>query len=283
LNCPRERNDQGGADRWSGIEREAGGSRGLLGSVGGVLGVRRFVGGDARFRREAVCLTPLLVRDHSRTRRNTIQVGHIAFSVATRNDYEAGRWAVLPWSTSVRSGPPAHRREDCRKPGVVVVGVVDGSKAGRVEVAIERSGPQLAAFGRPARGRRLERGSDPSARLVARRVTGALEHIPGGTGRSLDAIAKPARRSHEILSALCPGRRVLVCVPRIGSGGQELGDQRGIFDCELIDSPHSNGRLADLAGGESRIRIGASEFAHQGGSPCDEVLERAVIQVSGIH
>ena len=75
---------------------------GFLGSVGGLLGVRRFLGGDPGFGREPVRLTPLLVRDHSCTRRNTILIGHIAFSLATRNGFEAGRCSILCRSMRVR-------------------------------------------------------------------------------------------------------------------------------------------------------------------------------------
>lgn len=169
-------------------------SCGFLGGDGGLLGIRRFLGGNAGFRRQPVRLPPLLVGNDSCTRRNFVLPRRIAFSVAVRNDFEAGSWSVLCVSRRVRRSPPAHRLEDCRKLGVVVAGIIDCSKAGHIEVAIERAGPQRAAFGCAAGCSRLERGADPAARLVARGVAGACEQIRGGTSRGLDSIAEPASR-----------------------------------------------------------------------------------------
>ena len=77
-------------DRRSGIERESGGSGGLLGSIGGVLGVPSFLRGRIRVCCEPIRLTALLVGEHSSARRHVFEVGHIAFSPATRDDFEAG-------------------------------------------------------------------------------------------------------------------------------------------------------------------------------------------------
>lgn len=258
-------------------------SCGFLGGVGGLLGIRRFPGGKPGFRRQPVRLPPLLVGNNSCTRRNFVLPGRIALRVAVRNDFEAGSWSVLRRSRKVRRSPPAHRLEDCRKLGAVVAGIIDCSKAGHIEVTIERAGPQRAAFGCAAGCSRLERGADPAAGLVARGVAGAREHIRGGTSRGLNSIAQPPRGGQEILSTLCPCGGVLVSVARIGSDRQKLGDQRRVVDGELVDRPYAHGRLAQLADGESRIPIRGSKFASHRRSPCDEVLQRAVVQAGGFH
>lgn len=259
------------------------GSGGFLGGVGGLLGIRRFLGGNPRFRGQPLRLTPLFAGDHSRTRRNLVLPGGIAFSVAMYNDFEAGSRPVPRRRTRVRAGPPAHRLEDGRKLGVIAAGIVDRPKAGRIEVAIERPGPQRLAFVGRARGRCLERGANPAARLLARRVAGAREHVGGGTRRGLDSITQPPRGGQEILSALCPRGGVPVSIPRIGSGHKQLGDQRWSAGSELVDRPHTHRRLAELADGERRIRIRGAKFARQRRSAGYEVLERAVVQAGGIH
>ena len=98
-------------------------------------------------------------------------------------------------------------------------------------------------------GGRLQRGPDAAARLLARRMPGTPEHTGGGRGGGFDRVAKPARRSEQILAAPGARRDAQLSVPHVSPGGQELGDQPGMAGRELIDRPDADGRLAEPGGG----------------------------------
>ena len=263
-----QRQVRGPGCRFSGLGRLLSGRR-LLGRKPGLLGL-------------VICLAPLRIGECPRALRDRVLIRRFAFSLTTCKELEA-RGSGRCRSTRRRGSLPAVRSEDRRELDGVIAGIVDGSEAGDVELAIQRSGPQRSPFGRAAGGSRLERGADPAAGLVTGPVCGAFEHINGGPSRTLDAIAKAAGGEMEILAGLCARSDVLLSIAGIGSGREQLGDQRRVFDGELVDGPHTDRRFAKFADRVSGIPIGGSKFAYQGGAARDEFLERSVIEAGCVH
>ena len=256
---------------------------GFLGRLGGLFGGRRLLGGESGFLREVVGLTPLRVRRGSQACRDRVEICRITLGIASRKELEARRCpASLRW-TWRRWGPPPQWSEQGCQLGRVLLRLIHPSKAGGVDVAIQGPGPERTAIARASGGRRQQRRSDSSSRLISCAVTSALEDLCGRPSCGVDAVAKPGGGGEEVFPALAPRRDVLLRIARVGAGRQKLGDQRRVIDRQLVDRPDSHGRLAELAGGRSCTRISGSEFADQRRPSRDEILERSVIQPGRVH
>ena len=136
---------------------------------------------------------------------------------------------------------------------------------------------------RAARGSRLEGGSDPPVHLVACGVTGLSQYVHCGTDGSLHRFAKAACGPGEIVPALHPCSDVALSIAGISACRKECGDQRRPLDCELVDRPDTDARLAKLADGIRSIRVSSSKFAHQSHPPRHKVAERSLVQARGVH
>ena len=125
--------------------------------------------------------------------------------------------------------PPQWSEERCQL-GRVLHRLIHPAKAGGVEVAIQGPGPERLAIGGASGGRRQQRRSDASTRLIAWAVTSALEHLCGRPSGGIDAVAKPGGDGEEVFPALDPRRDVPLRIARVGAGRQKLSHQRRVID-----------------------------------------------------
>ena len=148
---------------------------------------------------------------------------------------------------------------------------------------IQRPGPECVPVGGAARGSRLKRGADLPVGLAARGVAGLNERVHRCTCGGLHRVAEATRGQGETVTALGTCGDTPLRIAGIGACGQERGEHRGISDCELIDRPDADSRLAELADRLCRLRVGASKLVHESRPPRNKVSKRSLVQVGGVH
>ncbi len=248
-----------------------------------VLSGQGFLGRDTGLVSEPVRLAPRRYRRISSTLGRGFLESHCALRGASLDGAGAGGRSLLLRSTRRRRDLPAQRGEDRRQFRGVVLGVVDRSEAGHIEVAIQRSSPQRLTFASASGGSSLERGSEPSGSVPARPMTCLPQRIRGRASRGVNSIAKPAGSFQQILAGHRPGGSVPLGIAHVRPGGEERGEQRGIVPGELVDRPHPGRWLAELGDGTCGVRVGSSKLTDQRVAPRHEVLEPSAVQAGALH
>ncbi len=114
-------------------------------------------------------------------------------------------------------------------------------------------------------------------------MPGFLEHVVGSARGGLDRVTEAIRgREQTVPSLRLTGDRSLR-VSRVCRGSQQLEKRLLLVNRELVDRPHPNRWLANLANRPGGGRIRRSGLPNQSGSPRDELLERTSVEVSQIH